>query len=99
MLGLVLAVGSCVAGFAAELPQVHIALTVYQGDPLGSKEAGTIRVVSKPLLATRSGRPAIITSGQRVPVTKPDGTTADEQAGVQVEFLPLITGTGTSGSR
>lgn len=98
MLGLVLAVASCAALGAAGHrpgPLVSIEVAVYEGDPLGSKAAGTIQVVSRPRLVTQSGRPAFVQSGQDVTYTRPDGRTATEQAGVQVEFLPLMIRDGT----
>jgi hypothetical protein len=68
--------------------QYHIALTVYRGDPLGSREAGAPRVLSQPQVVVAAGSPGMVRVGQDVPVPKPDGTVAADWAGVRLEVVP-----------
>ncbi|MBX9584591.1 MAG: type II and III secretion system protein [Gemmataceae bacterium] len=68
--------------------QYHIALTVYQGDPLGSEADGTLRVVSQPQVVVTAGSFGMVRCGQDVPVPKPDGTVAADWAGVRLEVVP-----------
>lgn len=70
-------------------PQVHIAVTVYEGDPLGTREAGTVRVLAQPQMVVQSGRPGMVAFGQDVLVPGPDGSITTERVGVTVEVLPV----------
>ena len=57
---------------------VHIECGVFTGDPLGSREAGTLKVLSRPQLSTLHKQPAMFRVGQT------DGS------GIGIEFLPVI---------
>jgi hypothetical protein len=53
---------------------------VCQGDPFGSREAGTMKVLAEPRLATVEGQPFEFKTGGEVPV-------ADGTAGLQLAFV------------
>src|SRR6266705_3059258 len=52
--------------------QLRINVRVFEGDPLGSQEAGTLKVLSEPRLVTLENRPFSFFSGSEMVV--PDGS-------------------------
>jgi hypothetical protein len=48
--------------------RVTLTLSVYEGDPQGTLEAGTIKLLSMPTVTTHEGRAAIMRSGGKVPI-------------------------------
>ncbi|MBX9623149.1 MAG: type II and III secretion system protein [Gemmataceae bacterium] len=71
-------------------PQVHIAVTVYEGDPLGTREAGTVRVLAEPQVVTPTGRPGFFLVGKDVPCPTPRNPAAVEKVGTSLELLPVV---------
>ena len=92
MLALVLAVGSAACSATHHFPdqQVHLAVTVYAGDPLGSVAEGTVRVVGHPQFITFAGRPAYWHNVQEVRYTTRTGQKVVEQVGTNLELLPVL---------
>jgi hypothetical protein len=69
--------------------QYRIEARLCQGDPLGSRQAGTVKYLAEPVLVTSSGRGASFWSGGQIPVRGPDGKLSYEPVGTRVEVLPL----------
>src|SRR5688500_17591060 len=59
--------------------RLHFRLSIYEGDPLGSREAGTLKVLAEPILVTEENQSCSFNSGGEVPVGA-DG---------QVQYLPF----------
>jgi hypothetical protein len=47
-------------------PQYQIKLSLRQGDPLGSREEGTLKILAEPTLITMDGREATFVSGGQI---------------------------------
>jgi hypothetical protein len=73
-----------------------IDVRVCQGDPLGSREAGTIRYLAEPRAVTRSGRPATFLAGGHTPIYGTGGKVVFEPTGVQAEVLPVAHPSGVT---
>lgn len=71
-----------------------IDVRVCQGDPLGSREAGTIRYLAEPKVVTRSGRPAFFMAGGHTPINGAGGKLVFEETGVRTEILPIAYSNG-----
>lgn len=67
--------------------QLQLNLRVLEGDPLGSREAGTLKVVADPRILTLENRPASFVSGGEIAVTDGDGMQLI-QLGRMVEVKP-----------
>lgn len=93
MFGLIVAVGSAagVVAFEYDLgPKVLVAITVYEGDPLGSREAGSLSVLSQPTLQMSGGQTGYVQSGQDVTVPGPDGTKMTHPVGLALVVKPTL---------
>jgi hypothetical protein len=67
--------------------QLLFNVRVFEGDPLGSREAGTLKVLAEPRLVTLENRPFSFVSGGDIPVT--DGESVQFQPfGRMVEGKP-----------
>jgi hypothetical protein len=53
--------------------QLQINVRVFEGDPLGSREAGTLKVLAEPRLVTLENRPFSFVSGGEMAVTGGEG--------------------------
>lgn len=78
-------------------------VTIYQGNPAGSKEKGDIQVLSSPQMITRNGQQALISVGQQVSVVTDikheagmiKNTISQEQVGIIVRLTPKLQSDGT----
>ncbi len=105
--------GLCVAAslaltFSGELARIiapkqfSVEIKLYRGDPLGSREDGTLRVLMDAKLRTFSGRPAVCQTGGQLAVPtgvrwqggEPQVTLSYEAVGTMVEVLPIGFGNG-----
>jgi hypothetical protein len=59
---------STAQGTSGNPEQYQINVSVLQGDPHGSREAGTLKVLAEPTLVTRVGQEASYLSGGKAPV-------------------------------
>jgi hypothetical protein len=67
--------------------QLQFNVRVLEGDPLGSREAGTLKVLAEPRLITLENRPFSFVSGGELPVT--DGESVQFQSfGRMIEGKP-----------
>jgi hypothetical protein len=57
--------------------QLQFNVRVFEGDPLGSREAGTLKVLAEPRLVTLENRPFSFVSGGELPIT--DGESVQHQ--------------------
>ena len=76
------------ASVALPAPAYTIEVTVCQGDPRGSKAAGTIDVISQPTLGVTAGQIGYVHVGQDWTTTGPDGATTTHPLGVTLRALP-----------
>jgi hypothetical protein len=78
---LLLVAGQPAAGGEKQPParQLQINLVMFEGDPLGSREARTLKVVAEPRLIVLENRPFTFMSGGESPVNDGDS----------VEFVPF----------
>lgn len=53
--------------------ELQINLRVCEGDPLGSRKAGTLKVLAEPRLITLENHPFAFVTGGEIPVTDDDG--------------------------
>lgn len=67
--------------------QLRFDVLIFQGDPLGSKEAGTLEVLMRPQLVTLETQRGLVQAGQQYPV-KIDDKVSDYTPGVTVEITP-----------
>jgi hypothetical protein len=76
LVGVIFACGLSTAGGDRPAPakQLQFNLVVYEGDPLGSREAGTLKVVAEPRLVTLENRPFAFLHGGEIAV--PDSAKA-----------------------
>ena len=91
MMGILLAIGlGAVSGGVEAVPvkEYVIELAVYQGDPLGSRDEGTVRCVAEPILRTRAGCPAQMLVGGQTPVKTLDGKVTFYPYGLQMKLTP-----------
>ncbi len=74
--------------------QFQMNITIYRGDPLGSREAGTLKVYAEPHVVTMNGRPAYLLTGGEIPVL--DGTKSVRyvQTGHSIHITPTLTEDG-----
>jgi hypothetical protein len=62
----------------ASAKQIQFSLCIFEGDPLlGSREAGTLKVLAEPRVTTLENRPCTLISGGEIPVRE----------GAQVEYV------------
>lgn len=96
MTGMMLALGMAMGTTAAaEGPrQFQIDVSLYAGDPLGSRDAGTLKVLAEPRMVVVGGRGASFHSGGRIAVEDDRGNTRYEAVGTQIEVLPVRTRDG-----
>jgi hypothetical protein len=67
--------------------QVQINIQIGRGDPKGTVEAGTMRIISMPTVTTKKDRPGYVLSGREVPVVR-DGNVEYLQFGIRVQVTP-----------
>lgn len=78
-------------------------VTIYQGNPAGSKEKGDVQVLSSPQLVTRNGQQVVISVGQQVPVVIDikreaggiTNTVSQEQVGIILRLTPKLQSDGS----
>ena len=78
-------------------------VTIYQGNPAGSKEKGDIQVLSSPQIVTRSGQQALMSVGQQVAVVTDikrekeliTNTVTQTQVGIILRITPKQQSDGT----
>ncbi len=74
---------------AAEKPapeqQVMVRVSVFEGDPLGSRKAGTIGLLAEPVITTLVGQKATYLAGGQLPVG-PKDKPEYVPYGIQIEF-------------
>ncbi len=92
------AVAAGAAGQQGLLPpkQYLVEVTLYQGDPLGSREDKTLRVLTEPKAVTASGRSVFFQQGGQIALpARPTGRDGDqpglvyERVGTSREVLPI----------
>jgi hypothetical protein len=71
----------------ASVKQLQFKLRVFEGDPLGSRKAGTLKVVAEPRLITLENRPFSFVSGGDIAVTDGEGVEF-VQVGRKIEGKP-----------
>jgi hypothetical protein len=78
-------------------------VTIYQGNPAGSKENGDIQVLSSPQLVTRNGQQTLVSVGQQVSVVTDikrekeliTNTVSQTQVGIILRMTPKQQTDGT----
>ncbi len=91
MMGILLAIGlGAVSGGVEAVPvkEYVIELAVYQGDPLGSRDEGTVRCVAEPILRTCSGCPAHMLVGGQSAFKGLDGKVTLVPHGLSLKLTP-----------
>lgn len=68
--------------------QIQFNLRVFQGDPLGSREAGTLKLLAEPCLVTREGYTCTFATGGEIAVPTATGGVELVTIGLQVEGKP-----------
>jgi hypothetical protein len=65
--------------------QFLLHMRVSEGDPLGSREAGTLKVLAEPNVVALAGHPFSVLSGGEITITDHDGTKIPQFFGLKVE--------------
>jgi general secretion pathway protein D len=99
MTGLLLALGMTLGSAAhAEVagPQVVIQMAVFKGDPLGSRDEGTLKCLSAPKIVTLDGQTAYVQIGGQVAIPEPgSGRVTYQPTGVTLKLTPKVQPEGT----
>jgi hypothetical protein len=70
--------------------KVLVALAVRTGDPLGSREDGTLKTLSEPKLVIGHKRTGLVRAGGRQAVPNVEGEVVLEPVGISVEVTPVL---------
>src|SRR5439155_1450253 len=73
---------------------VQINLTVYYGYPRGSRQAGTVEILSSPRFTVADKQPVEFISGQSVPVPDGAGGVNYVFVGITMKITPRLVGDG-----
>jgi hypothetical protein len=95
MLALGLGMGTSAHAEVAPQPQYVIQVTVWKGDPLGSKAEGTVEVLARPQLVVCDRQTGFVQVGEQVAVTRPDGRPRFEFSGLTLKLTPAVQSDGT----
>ncbi len=97
MIAVVLALGllpelpTCEGNSSDSPARYLLDVRVCRGDPLGSREEGTVRYLAEPQISTQAGRPAFFVTGKthldHLGINSPGSLILD--SGVQLELLPV----------
>src|SRR5438552_1231273 len=95
MLALGLGMGTSARAEAIPPVQCMIQVTVWKGDPLGSKAEGNVEVLSRPQVMVSDRQTGFVQVGEQVPVQGPGGKTTFEFAGLALKLTPAVQPDGT----
>lgn len=70
--------------------QLMFKVRVLEGDPLGSREAGTIKVLTEPTVVTTENRPFSLVAGGEVPFNDLEGSIQWIEKGLKMKGKPGI---------
>lgn len=70
--------------------KVCLDLAIRTGDPLGSREEGTLKTISEPKLVTYHKREALLRAGGRQAMPDGDGGVKMEPVGIEVLVTPVL---------